>query len=71
MYRATSPVVPLTAVLLSTGLTWLTPAASVRAQTADSESAGLSEVVVTAPRREGRLQDVPISVSAFGQDKID
>jgi outer membrane receptor protein involved in Fe transport len=30
-----------------------------------------SEVVVTATRREERLQDVPISISAFSQEKID
>jgi len=48
------------------------PATSLLAQTSDSESsAGLSEVVVTATRREERLQDVPISVSAFSQEKID
>jgi outer membrane receptor protein involved in Fe transport len=51
----------------------MSPAASLLAQTGDSESAsaGLSEVVVTATRREERLQDVPISVSAFSQEKID
>ena len=34
-------------------------------------SGGLEEIVVTATRREERLQDVPISVSAFNQEKID
>ncbi len=34
-------------------------------------AAGLDEIVVTATRREERLQDVPISVSAFGQEKLD
>lgn len=33
--------------------------------------AGISEIVVTAQRREERLQDVPISVSAFSQEKMD
>ncbi len=37
----------------------------------DSDSAGLDEIVVTATRREERLQDVPISVSAFSQEKLD
>jgi iron complex outermembrane recepter protein len=34
-------------------------------------SAGLEEIVVTATRREERLQDVPVSVSAFSQEKLD
>src|SRR3569833_4052394 len=44
-------------------LVWLIPAG---AQTGE-----ISEIVVTATRREERLQDVPSSVSAFSQDKID
>ena len=32
---------------------------------------GLDEIVVTAERREERLQDVPISVTAFSQEKLD
>jgi iron complex outermembrane receptor protein len=45
----------------------------VIAQTAEKTAgaAGLEEVVVTATRREERLQDVPISVSAFSQEKLD
>ena len=52
-------------------LSLLSPAAPVLAQSAETESGGLQEVVVTATRREERLQDVPISVSAFSQDKLD
>jgi outer membrane receptor protein involved in Fe transport len=46
---------------------------SVNAAPADSEtpSAGLEEIVVTATRREERLQDVPVSVLAFSQEKLD
>jgi iron complex outermembrane receptor protein len=32
---------------------------------------GLEEIVVTATRREERLQDVPISISSFSQQKLD
>ena len=41
------------------------------AQTSERSATGLEEVVVTATRREERLQDVPISVSAFNQEKLD
>jgi iron complex outermembrane recepter protein len=34
-------------------------------------SGGLEEIVVTATRRSERLQDVPISVTAFSQEKMD
>src|ERR1700689_4187914 len=45
----------------------------VPASPADPEtpSAGLEEIVVTATRREERLQDVAISVLAFSQEKMD
>jgi outer membrane receptor protein involved in Fe transport len=69
MNRRASPAV----LGVTTALACLDPAASLLAQTSDNESAsaGLSEVVVTATRREERLEDVPISVSAFSQEKID
>ena len=37
---------------------------------AASDESGISEIIVTAQRREQNLQDVPISVSAFGADAI-
>lgn len=37
---------------------------------ADSSIAGLEEVVITAQRREQRLQDVPIAVSAVNADTL-
>jgi outer membrane receptor protein involved in Fe transport len=36
-----------------------------------SSGSSLEEVVVTATRREERLQDVPISITAFSQEKLD
>src|ERR1700758_2467055 len=45
--------------------------AQTTAASAEAESGGLSEIVVTATRREERIQDVPISVAAFSQDKLD
>jgi outer membrane receptor protein involved in Fe transport len=49
------------------------PALSLAAP-ADPETtsgAGLEEIVVTATRRSERLQDVPVSVIAFSQEKMD
>jgi outer membrane receptor protein involved in Fe transport len=34
-------------------------------------SGGLEEIVVTATRREERLQDIPVTVMAFSQEKLD
>ena len=41
------------------------------AASGDADSGALEEVVVTATRRSERLQDVPISVTAFSQEKMD
>jgi iron complex outermembrane recepter protein len=38
---------------------------------APAASGGLDEIVVTAQRREERLQDVPMSITAFNQEKMD
>jgi len=49
------------------------PLAVSQADTTDKSGAsmGLDEVVVTATRREERLMDVPMSVQAFSQEKLD
>ena len=50
----------------------LWPVASLAATDAETASnSGLQEIVVTATRRNERLQDVPISVMAFSQEKLD
>lgn len=47
----------------------LIPLTSI-AQTADDGALMLEEVVVTAQRREESLQDVPISISVFGNEQL-
>jgi iron complex outermembrane receptor protein len=38
---------------------------------AEPGQGGIVDIVVTAQKREGRLQDIPIAVSAVGSDEID
>src|SRR6202008_1688956 len=62
------------ACLALASFTALTATHPLRAQTTGSEAVaggGLQEVLVTATRREERLQDVPISVTAFSQEQMD
>ena len=60
---ALARAVSLAAALLATG---------ARAQQGPDghEEPGIQEVIVTAQRREEKLQDVPIAVSAFGSDQL-
>lgn len=71
MSRHASPVVFGVVSVLAL----VSPIGPARAQTAGTaeagSGAGLEEIVVTATRREERLQDVPISVAAFSQEKLD
>jgi iron complex outermembrane recepter protein len=41
------------------------------AQTADEEAGPLEDIIVTAQRREENLQDVPISITTLGGEKLD
>jgi iron complex outermembrane receptor protein len=66
------------------GKTWVLGATALTATTlsfvatpavaqdaAQAETSGITDIVVTAQRREQRLQDVPIAVTAFNQDSIE
>jgi iron complex outermembrane recepter protein len=48
-----------------------TTSAPAFAQNAPTADEGLSDIVVTAQRREENLQDVPISITAVSGDKLD
>ncbi len=62
-------------VVAAAGFAGLVAASTGVAQTASQPAAasttGIDEIIVTAQRREERLQDVPISMTAFSQEKID
>jgi len=47
------------------------PAFAQGAEPVADGASGVSDIVVTAQRREQRLQDVPLTVSAFGGDRVD
>ncbi|MCG9915916.1 MAG: TonB-dependent receptor [Phenylobacterium sp.] len=68
----TAPKLRRVALAASASTLTLLLAVPAVAQTAAAspEPAFLEELVVTAQRREERLQDVPISVSAFSQDTL-
>ncbi|MGH1560856.1 TonB-dependent receptor plug domain-containing protein [Caulobacter segnis] len=50
--------------------TALMSAGHALAQAASAGNATLDEVVVTAQRRSERLQDVPVTVTAFGAEQV-
>ena len=52
-------------------LAWPAIGAAAAGDAETASSGALEEVVVTATRRSERLQDVPISVTAFSQEKMD
>jgi iron complex outermembrane recepter protein len=48
-----------------------TPAPAAQTIASPPRGAALEEIVVTAQRREERLQDVPIAVTAFSRDQVE
>jgi iron complex outermembrane receptor protein len=52
-------------------LLWPFTSMAATAEPEAASSGALEEVVVTATRRSERLQDVPVSVMAFSQEKLD
>jgi outer membrane receptor protein involved in Fe transport len=47
------------------------PGKAPAAENSDADAGGLQEIVVTAERRSERLQDVPVSVEVFTQEKLE
>jgi iron complex outermembrane recepter protein len=61
----------LWSVAATSQLLWPAVSRSAAGEAETASSGGLEEIVVTATRRTERLQDVPVSVLAFGQEKLD
>ncbi|MDZ4729628.1 MAG: TonB-dependent receptor [Xanthomonadales bacterium] len=61
---------PLSKLSCLTLASFLVAPLSGAAQTADDDALMLEEVVVTAQRRQESLQDVPISISVFGNEQL-
>ena len=58
-----------TALVMATAIPGISHAQDATA--AEEDTGAIDEIVVTAQRREENLQDVPISVSAFGAKLIE
>src|SRR5580692_5364989 len=59
-------ILVLAGAIVSTSA-WAEPAA---AETTSQAGISLEEIIVTATRRDERVQDVPISIQAFGTDQL-
>ena len=68
MKNSVSVAVWMTAASCAAVLSFV-PSHTVRAATEDLSA--LTEVVVTAQRREQRIQDVPVSLAAYSQERLD
>ena len=62
------------ALAASASMFWILPSPVVFGQTAavqaERDTSGLEEIVVTARRREEKLQSVPIAITAFSEDAL-
>ena len=56
---------------IATAILSCLPAAARADDTPAADSGGLAEVVVTAQKRTENIQDVPISIQAFGTEKLE
>src|SRR5688572_28790321 len=59
------------ALLTTTMLSGIAPAAAQETTAAEAASPTIDEIVVTAQKRAENLQDVPLSIQAFGTEKLD
>ena len=60
-----------TTILMAMAIPGISQAQNANAVAADDDTGAIDEIIVTAQRREENLQDVPISVSAFGAKQIE
>lgn len=69
----TSPAIrnSTAAIALAFGLAFATPAAAQDTAEAAASADDLGEIIVTAQRREEKLRDVPVSVTAMTGDRLD
>jgi iron complex outermembrane receptor protein len=71
MYRYFKPLLIVTLTVVAASYAQLAASQAQAASGASAAVSGLEEVIVTAERRRERLEDVPVSVAAFSQERLD